>query len=102
MNYASQVTRPKSSGRLPPTVQPLSARALDRKIILVVAAALALGDALQATGVAQWIAQGALGLLMLVGAVVFLISPLLVLWWLTRPSQQGPNQYGPNPQEAWS
>lgn len=39
-----------------------AARALDRKIILVVAAALALGDALQATGGAQWIAHGALEL----------------------------------------
>ncbi|EKV31369.1 hypothetical protein C882_3742 [Caenispirillum salinarum AK4] len=37
-----------------------AARALDRKIILVVAAALALGDALQATGGARWIAEGAL------------------------------------------
>jgi uncharacterized membrane protein YhaH (DUF805 family) len=33
-------------------------------------------------------------------AIVLLISPLLVLWWLTRPSQPGPNQYGPNPHEV--
>lgn len=37
-----------------------AARALDRKIVLVVAAALALGDALQATGGARFIAEEAL------------------------------------------
>ncbi len=29
--------------------------------------------------------------------LVLFVSPLLVLWWLTRPSQPGANQYGPNP-----
>ncbi|MEM1006624.1 MAG: DUF805 domain-containing protein, partial [Pseudomonadota bacterium] len=28
------------------------------------------------------------------------VSPLLVLWWLSRPSQPGTNQYGPNPHEV--
>ncbi|WP_170784910.1 DUF805 domain-containing protein [Ruegeria lacuscaerulensis] len=32
--------------------------------------------------------------------LVLMISPLLVLWWLTRPSQPGTNQYGPNPYEV--
>ncbi len=32
--------------------------------------------------------------------VVLFFSPLLVLWWLTRPSQPGPNKYGPNPHEV--
>lgn len=32
--------------------------------------------------------------------IVLLISPLLVLWWLTRPSQPGQNKYGPNPHEV--
>lgn len=41
--------------------------------------------------------QGVAGILFLVGAIVFMISPLLVLWWLTRPSQPGMNEYGPNP-----
>lgn len=31
---------------------------------------------------------------------VLVISPLLVLWWLTRPSQPGANRYGPNPHEV--
>ncbi|WP_170551639.1 DUF805 domain-containing protein [Ruegeria atlantica] len=31
---------------------------------------------------------------------VLFVSPLLVLWWLTRPSQPGTNQYGPNPYEV--
>ncbi|MFN3143837.1 MAG: DUF805 domain-containing protein [Paracoccaceae bacterium] len=42
------------------------------------------------------------GLIALLGAVVLLISPLLVLWWLTRPSQPGANAYGPNPQQVTS
>lgn len=29
--------------------------------------------------------------------LVLLISPLLMLWWLTRPSQPGANRYGPHP-----
>ena len=37
-----------------------------------------------------------------IAAIVFLISPLLVLWWLTRPSQPGTNEYGPNPHEGMS
>ena len=32
--------------------------------------------------------------------LILMISPLLVLWWLTRPSQPGTNQYGPNPYEV--
>ena len=32
--------------------------------------------------------------------LVFLISPLLVLWWLTRPSDPNPNPYGPPPAEV--
>ncbi|MCA0929928.1 DUF805 domain-containing protein [Ruegeria profundi] len=32
--------------------------------------------------------------------LILFVSPLLVLWWLTRPSQQGTNQYGPNPHEV--
>jgi uncharacterized membrane protein YhaH (DUF805 family) len=35
-----------------------------------------------------------------VALIVLIISPLLVLWWLTRPSQPGANQYGPNPAEV--
>lgn len=32
--------------------------------------------------------------------LVLLVSPLLVLWWLSRPSQPGTNKYGPNPYEV--
>jgi uncharacterized membrane protein YhaH (DUF805 family) len=32
--------------------------------------------------------------------IILMVSPLLVLWWLTRPSQPGPNEYGPNPHEV--
>lgn len=40
-------------------------------------------------------------LLVLIPAmIVLIVSPLLVLWWLSRPSQPGPNTYGPNPYEV--
>ncbi|WP_425043256.1 DUF805 domain-containing protein [Primorskyibacter sp. S87] len=42
----------------------------------------------------------ATGLILLPTLLVLFVSPLLVLWWLTRPSQPGTNQYGPNPHEA--
>ncbi len=32
--------------------------------------------------------------------IVLIASPLLVLWWLTRPSEPGTNHYGPNPYEV--
>ncbi len=43
---------------------------------------------------------GATLLLMVPTVLVLVISPLLVLWWLTRPSEPGANRYGPNPHEA--
>jgi len=42
------------------------------------------------------------GVIMWIGIFVLFISPLLVLWWLTRPTQPGDNEYGPNPIEAHS
>ncbi|NVO56556.1 DUF805 domain-containing protein [Rhodobacteraceae bacterium B1Z28] len=39
-------------------------------------------------------------LIVLPTLLVLFVSPLLVFWWLTRPSQPGPNQYGPNPYEV--
>ncbi|EKE45600.1 hypothetical protein OCGS_0217 [Oceaniovalibus guishaninsula JLT2003] len=45
---------------------------------------------------------GGVGIVMAMAMFVFLISPLLVLWWLTNPSQPGPNSYGPNPHEVTS
>lgn len=39
-------------------------------------------------------------LLVIPTLAVLFVSPLLVLWWLTRPSQPGPNKYGPNPHEV--
>ncbi|MDA7966105.1 DUF805 domain-containing protein [Ruegeria sp.] len=32
--------------------------------------------------------------------LILFVSPLLVLWWLSRPSQPGANKYGPNPYEV--
>ena len=45
---------------------------------------------------------GAGGIILALAVLVLAISPLLVLWWLTRPSQPGPNEYGPNPHEVTS
>ena len=39
-------------------------------------------------------------LIVLPTLLVLFVSPLLVLWWLSRPSQPGSNQYGPNPYEV--
>jgi uncharacterized membrane protein YhaH (DUF805 family) len=43
---------------------------------------------------------GASALVMHVAFLIFLISPAIVVYWLTRPSEPGPNRYGPNPQEV--
>ncbi|WP_273523802.1 DUF805 domain-containing protein [Rhodosalinus sediminis] len=40
------------------------------------------------------------GLVLGVAAIVFVLSPFLVIWWLTRPSEPGPNRFGPAPAEA--
>ena len=45
-------------------------------------------------------AGGAFLLLIIPAMIVLLISPLLVLWWLTRPTQPVPNDYGPVPSEV--
>lgn len=44
--------------------------------------------------------QAAGNIVVLLAVIIFAISPLLVLWWLTRPSQPGTNEYGPNPSEV--
>ncbi len=48
-------------------------------------------------GVSGALLEGAFGFVLIVAAVAFLLSPFLVIWWLTRPSQPGPNEYGPHP-----
>lgn len=40
------------------------------------------------------------GMILAVALVVFLLSPFIVLWWLTRPSEPGTNDYGPHPLEV--
>ncbi len=48
-------------------------------------------------------ALGGLSLVILIPAMLLLFcAPLVVLWWLTRPSQPETNQYGPNPHEVQS
>ena len=43
---------------------------------------------------------GTSAIILVVAVIVLIISPLLVLWWLTRPSQPGTNTFGPNPHEV--
>ena len=44
--------------------------------------------------------SGLFGIIVLLSITVIALSPFIVLFWLTRPSQPGQNQYGPNPQEV--
>lgn len=46
------------------------------------------------------ILAGASGVVIGIGMFVFLISPLIVIWWLTRPTEAEPNRFGPPPQAA--
>lgn len=43
---------------------------------------------------------GATLLILIPTLIVLLISPLIVLFWLSRPSQPSDNIYGPNPHEV--
>lgn len=47
------------------------------------------------------IGEGGFGFVVVFALVIIALSPLIVLWWLTRPSQPGQNQYGPNPHEVF-
>lgn len=40
---------------------------------------------------------GLVGIIMLVSFIIAIFSPLIVIWWLTRPTQPGPNQWGEPP-----
>ncbi|MGR3322324.1 MAG: DUF805 domain-containing protein [Pseudooceanicola sp.] len=44
--------------------------------------------------------SGVVGIILIFAFIVLFLSPLIVLFWLTRPSQPGPNQWGPNPKEG--
>ncbi|MEM1238107.1 MAG: DUF805 domain-containing protein [Pseudomonadota bacterium] len=57
-------------------------------------------EQMMAGGGAAMLFDSAFGLILLVAMFVLCLSPFLVLWWLTRPSQPGQNQFGPNPHEV--
>ncbi|WP_136636639.1 DUF805 domain-containing protein [Pseudooceanicola onchidii] len=44
--------------------------------------------------------SGIVGIIMIVSILIAIFSPLIVIWWLTRPTQPGPNTYGSNPNEV--
>jgi uncharacterized membrane protein YhaH (DUF805 family) len=37
------------------------------------------------------------GIVLIIAMFILMISPLIVLFWLVRPTQPGPNAYGPQP-----
>ncbi|MCR9125146.1 MAG: DUF805 domain-containing protein [Rhodobacteraceae bacterium] len=41
--------------------------------------------------------QDTVSIVLFCALLVAFVSPLIVLWWLTRPSQPGPNTYGDAP-----
>lgn len=43
----------------------------------------------------EGIFSGIVGIIMIVSILVAIFSPLIVIWWLTRPTQPGTNQWGP-------
>ena len=43
---------------------------------------------------------GLVGIIMILSMIIAVLSPLIVIWWLTRPTQPGSNQWGPNPNEV--
>ncbi len=44
--------------------------------------------------------SGVVGIILALSILIAVFSPLIVIWWLTRPTQPGPNTYGPNPNEV--
>lgn len=65
---------------------------------LIVAAGIVMAGGI-AIGLPGGRMQETLMIVILFAGHVFLISPLLVLWWLTRPSEPRANPYGPPPSE---
>ncbi|MFT4959787.1 MAG: uncharacterized membrane protein YhaH (DUF805 family) [Paracoccaceae bacterium] len=47
------------------------------------------------SGNIEGLIAGVGGIIAILAIVVMILSPLVVLWWLTRPSQSGDNEYGP-------
>lgn len=66
----------------------------------VLVAAFGLGLADFASGGLDKMLTSATLILLVPLMIIAVLSPLLVLWWLTRPSQPDTNSYGPNPHEV--
>ncbi|QPM90670.1 DUF805 domain-containing protein [Pseudooceanicola algae] len=54
-------------------------------------------DALLSGDIVTALFGGLGGLMLALCILVLLVSPLVVIWWLSRPSQPGPNRWGPAP-----
>ena len=44
--------------------------------------------------------EGLLAIVFVPAAIIVILSPLIVIWWLSRPTQLALNTYGPNPYEV--
>ena len=69
-------------------------------LVALLVAAFGLGLADMASGKLDSFLTGATLLLLIPLLILGVLSPLIVFWWLTRPSQPGSNSYGPNPHEV--
>lgn len=71
---------------------------LSSLVILIAIFGLGLADL--TTGSLDTLLTSATLIILIPLIVIAILCPFLMLWWLTRPSQPGPNPYGPNPHEA--
>ena len=69
-------------------------------LLALLVASFGLGLADMAASKLDSFLTGATLLLLIPLLILGVLSPLIVFWWLTRPSQPSPNSYGPNPHEV--
>ncbi len=69
-------------------------------LVALLVATFGLGLADMASGKLDSFLTGATLLLLIPLLILGFLSPLIVLYWLSRPGQPGTNSYGPNPQEV--
>jgi uncharacterized membrane protein YhaH (DUF805 family) len=61
----------------------------------------ALGFEELVSGNIEALLTGGFGIILVIALIVLALSPLIVLYWLTRPTQQGDNFYGPDPRKVF-
>ncbi|MFC3613055.1 DUF805 domain-containing protein [Lutimaribacter marinistellae] len=68
--------------------------------VLILVFGIGLASAFQHGGSFDRFMTGSTILLLIPTGLVLIVSPLLVLWWLTRPSEAGENRFGPPPAQV--